>query len=154
MHSDDIEYNLRYRIITVSSSRTIENDISGNKMAELIGKNYERSIVKDDEVEILGELFCNYNKFDVFIYIGGTGASRLDQTSIALRKIADKEFSGFGELFRAKSGGYFPYISDASMFTYKKKIIFSIPGSENAQPVAYEIISRIVNHTYHELTKE
>lgn len=132
----------------------MENDVSGQAMGKLVGKNYLRSIIKDDEVQILSELFCNYNKTDVFIYLGGTGVSRLDQTSIAIRKIADKEVPGFGELFRKNSGGVFPYISDASLFIYSGKIIFTLPGSEDAQKIAYGVINDIIFHLYHEITKE
>ncbi len=153
MHHLEKNYDLKYKIITVSSSRNLENDLSGKLMEKLI-KNGYRTIVKDDEVQILNELFNDYYNYDVFIYIGGTGISRLDQTSIAVRKIADKEIKGFGELFRVKSGGIFPYISDASLFIYKNKIIFTLPGSENAQETAHNIINEIINHLYYELNKE
>lgn len=153
MHHLEKNYDLKYKIITVSSSRNLDNDISGKLMEKLI-KNSYRTIVKDDEIQILYELFKDYNNYDVFIYIGGTGISRLDQTSIAIRKISDKEIKGFGELFRNKSGGIFPYISDASLFIYKNKIIFTLPGSENAQETAFNIINEIINHLYYEINKE
>ena len=154
IHHEDKKYNLRYRIVTVSTSRTMENDRSGTIMEELLENKASRGLVKDDEVMILSDLFINYGSTDVFIYIGGTGISRLDQTSMAIRKIADREVRGFGELFREKSGGVFPYISDASLFIYKKKIIFTVPGSEDAQKIAFEIINGMVNHLYHEINKE
>ncbi len=154
IHHEEHEYNLRYRIITVSSTRTLNTDISGDKMESYIGNNCSRSLVRDDEKEILSEFFLNYGDSDVFIYIGGTGVSRLDRTSLALRKIADKEMPGFGELFRQKSGGVFPYLSDSSLFIYREKIIFTLPGSADAQEVAYSIIKEIVPHLYHEITKE
>ena len=154
IHHEEHEYNLRYRIITVSSTRTLDTDISGDKMESYIGNNSSRSLIRDDEKEILSEFFLNYSDSDVFIYIGGTGVSRLDRTSLALRKIGDKEMPGFGELFRQKSGGVFPYLSDASLFIYRTKIIFTLPGSADAQEVAYSIIKEIVPHLYHEITKE
>ena len=154
IHHEDKKYSLRYRIVTVSTSRTMENDRSGTIMEELLENTASRGLVKDDEVMILSDLFINYGSTDVFIYIGGTGISRLDQTSMAIRKIADREVRGFGELFREKSGGVFPYISDASLFIYKKKIIFTVPGSEDAQKIAFEIINGTVNHLYHEINKE
>lgn len=129
-------------------------DISGDKMEKFIGSNCSRALIKDDEVQILSELYINFTDTDVFIYIGGTGVSRLDQTSLALRKIADKEMPGFGQLFREKSGGVFPYLSDASLFIYKNKILFTLPGSPDAQEKAYSIIKEIVPHLYHEISKE
>jgi molybdenum cofactor biosynthesis protein B len=154
IHHEEHTYNLRYRIITVSSSRTPDTDKSGSAMEKLIGGNSSRSLVRDNEVGILGELFCNYETSDIFIYIGGTGVSGLDQTSIAIRKIADKEMPGFGQLFRMKSGGTFPYLSDASLFIYKKKIVFTLPGSVDAQGVAYGIIKEMATHLFHEINKE
>ncbi len=154
MHHSDVKYDLRYLIITVSSSRNKDNDVSGKIMADLIKQNCSRSMVRDDEVQILNELFYNYNKYDVFIYIGGTGASKFDQTSLSIRKICEKEIPGFGEVFRSRSGGIFPYLSDASLFIYKGKIIFTLPGSEQAQNIAFGIIKEIVGHLYHEVNKE
>ena len=154
IHHENHQYNLNYRIITVSTTRTLANDESGTIMEQLIGGKSTRGLVKDDEVMILTELFKNYENTDVYIFIGGTGISRLDQTSVSIRKIADKEVPGFGQLFREKSGGIFPYISDASLFIYKKKIIFTLPGSEDAQKIGLEIIKGLVNHLYHEINKE
>ncbi|AGO61764.1 molybdenum cofactor biosynthesis protein B [Ferroplasma acidarmanus Fer1] len=154
IHHEDHEYSLRYRIITVSSTRTPDTDISGDKMESYIGNKSSRSLIRDDEKEILSEFFLNYSDSDIFIYIGGTGVSRLDRTSLVLRKIADKEMPGFGELFRQKSGGVFPYLSNASLFIYREKIIFTLPGSEDAQEIAYSIIKEMVPHLYHEITKE
>ncbi len=132
----------------------MENDQSGNIMENLLNNKASRGLVKDDEVMILSEIFKNYENTDVFIFIGGTGISRLDQTSKSLRKIADREVPGFGQLFREKSGGIFPYMSDASLFIYQKKIIFTLPGSEDAQKIGFEIINDLVNHIYHEINKE
>ncbi len=154
IHHENHDYKLRYRIITVSSTRTLNSDVSGDKMAGFIGGDCSRSLVKDDEPMILSDLFVNYGNTDVFIYIGGTGVSRLDQTSLALRKIADKEMPGFGQLFREKSGGTFPYLSDASLFIYRGKILFTLPGSLDAQETAYNIIKEIAPHLYHEIHKE
>ena len=132
----------------------MENDQSGNIMENLLNNKASRGLVKDDEVMILSEIFKNYENTDVFIFIGGTGISRLDQTSKSLRKIADREVPGFGQLFREKSGGIFPYMSDASLFIYQKKIIFTLPGSEDAQKIGFEIINDLLNHIYHEINKE
>ena len=132
----------------------MENDESGTLMEKLLNNGAARSLVKDDEIMILSELFRNFENTDVFIYIGGTGISRLDQTSRSIRRIADREVPGFGQLFREKSGGIFPYISDAALFIYRNKIIFTLPGSEDAQKIAFEIISKMVNHLYHEINKE
>ncbi len=132
----------------------MENDESGTIMEQLLGGKASRGLVKDDEVMILSEFFKNYEDTDIYIFIGGTGISKLDQTSVSIRKIADKEVPGFGQLFREKSGGIFPYISDASLFIYKKKIIFTLPGAEDAQKIGFEIINGLVNHLYHEINKE
>ncbi len=156
-HHGERHYNLRFIVVTVSSTRTKETDVSGKSMVNMLSKDYKNicfDIVKDDEIEILSSLFKNINDYDVFIFIGGTGISSKDTTSLSIRKIADREVIGFGELFRNRSGGVFPYISDASLFIYKKRIIFTLPGSEDAQPVAYEIIKNIIDHLYYELNKE
>ncbi len=156
VHKDERRYDLSILIITVSSTRTIENDETGKKLENFFekeGYKVSRRICVDSQSEILKSILCNYDN-DVFILNGGTGASRLDLTVQTIEKIAEKEIRGFGEMFRARSGGILPYISNASLFIRERKQIFCIPGSPEAAELAYEIVSGMMNHLYTELNKE
>ncbi|MGC8546613.1 MAG: molybdopterin-binding protein [Thermoplasmata archaeon] len=156
VHNDNKKYDLKVLVLTVSSTRSIENDETGRKLESLFkndGYAVSRKICTDDESEILKLIFCNYEN-DIFVINGGTGASRKDVTVRAIEKIAEKEIRGFGELFRERSGGILPYISNASLFIRGKKELFCIPGSPDAAEIAYKVIGGMMNHLYTELNKE
>ena len=93
-------------LLTVSDTRTIENDKSGDTLQERIlqaGHDvYDRYIVKDDVVQIktkLNKLIDNKD-VDVVITTGGTGITGRDLTPEVFNEILEKEIPGFGELFR------------------------------------------------------
>ena len=96
-------------LLTVTDTRTIENDKSGailvQKIKEQNHKLVDRKIVKDEKnkiKEILSE-WIKSNELDVIITTGGTGLTGRDITPEAIKEIADKEIPGFGELFRELS---------------------------------------------------
>ncbi|WP_297025689.1 MogA/MoaB family molybdenum cofactor biosynthesis protein [Thermoplasma sp.] len=157
-HHGETHYNLRIKIITVSSTRTSETDESGN----ILEKRFERystsrSIVRDDPVQILSELFRDFNEFDAFVYNGGTGVSRYDLTSVTIRKVSDKEVPGFGEIFRRRSedqAGIFAYMSSADLFIVFGKPVFVLPGSPKAQDIGADIILDMIDHIIYETRKE
>ena len=93
-------------LLTVTDTRTIDNDKSGGILVKKIGEaNHsliDRKICKDnkkDIVIILKEWIKN-EKIDVIITTGGTGLTGRDITPEALEDIADKHIPGFGEVFR------------------------------------------------------
>ncbi|PYB68784.1 molybdenum cofactor biosynthesis protein [Thermoplasma sp. Kam2015] len=157
-HHGERHYDLRIKIITVSSTRTMETDESGNILAERF-KDYrvKRSLVKDDPVQILSELFVDFGEYDVFVYNGGTGVSRYDVTSTTLRKVAEKQVAGFGEIFRRRSegqAGIFAYLSSADLFIIFGKPVFSLPGSPKAQDIGADLILELIDHIIYETMKE
>ncbi len=156
VHKNDARYPLKILIVTVSATRTSRTDTSGDNIKRLFedaGYKTEKVIVRDDETEILRSYFCNID-FDVYVFVGGTGASKFDLTVESLRKIATKKMEGFGELFRSKSSEDFAYMSDASLFTRGRQQLYCVPGSPDAIGIAFSTISSLMNHIHHELTKE
>ncbi len=93
-------------ILTVSDSRTIATDASGNVLAERIAAAghhlVERKLVADDIDAIVTALraWVAEPGVDVVITTGGTGVTGRDVTPEAVRVVCDKEIPGFGELFR------------------------------------------------------
>ena len=73
-------------LLTVSDTRTIENDKSGDSLQERILKAghtvYDRYIVKDDVVQIKNKLnkLIDNKDVDVVITTGGTGITGRDLT--------------------------------------------------------------------------
>jgi len=154
-------YDLTFSVITVSTTRTKENDASGKTIIDLIEKQKYRvthyEIVKDDIVQIRKAFFNSITRSDVIIFNGGTGISKLDQTPEALTPYL-KILPGFGEIFRLLSYndiGTSAIMSRALAGIYENKIVFLLPGSPNACKLALEkIILNEVNHIFYEINKE
>ena len=128
-------------VITLSDTRSYNDDKSGNTLKELIiEKGHEVShyqIIKD-EPSILTPIVENLAKSDehhVIITTGGTGLTGRDNTIDAIKKISEIEIPGFGELFRQlsyKKIGTSTIQSRTSAFLINKKYIFCLPGSTSA----------------------
>jgi molybdenum cofactor biosynthesis protein B len=138
-------------VLTVSDSRTLENDKSGDYLVNSILKDGHvcdfRKIVIDDVNKILKILnsWLDNASIDVIIITGGTGITGRDVTPEAIKKVKDKDIPGFGEIFRYlsyKKIGTSSIQSRASACIAKKKFIFSLPGSPSACKDAWEGIIR------------
>ncbi len=93
-------------ILTVSDSRTLADDRSGDALVERLSAAghflADRAIVKDD-ADVIAATFREWIDdpgVDAVISTGGTGVTGRDVTPEALMQVADKEIPGFGELFR------------------------------------------------------
>ncbi len=141
--------SINIAVLTVSDSRTLANDKSGDYLEKnIIASGHvciKREIIKDD-VSLLLEQFDYWlqNKdIDVIISTGGTGITGRDVTPEALDRIKDKYIPGFGELFRYISYqkiGSSTIQSRAIACISKGKFIFSLPGSPSACKDAWENI--------------
>ena len=134
-------------LLTVTDTRTIDNDKSGGILVKKIQEaNHiliERKLCKDnkdDIVFILKEWLKN-NKIDVIITTGGTGLTGRDITPEALEEIAEKHIPGFGEVFRnisLKTVGTSAIQSRACAVLSNGKYVFVLPGSSGGVTDAWE----------------
>ena len=96
-------------LLTVSDTRVLENDNSGNLLADRIEGSghvlFDRKIVKDDvfDIQKISKQWIKCSNVEVIISTGGTGLTGRDVSPEAFRSIFDKEIEGFGELFRFHS---------------------------------------------------
>ncbi|MBK8208860.1 MAG: molybdenum cofactor biosynthesis protein B [Rhodospirillales bacterium] len=136
-------------ILTVSDSRTIATDASGNVLAERIAAAghhlVERKLVADDIDAIVTALraWAAEPGVDVVITTGGTGVTGRDMTPEAVRVVCDKEIPGFGELFRWLSYariGTSTVQSRALAVVANGTYIFALPGSPGACKDAWDDI--------------
>ena len=136
-------------VLTVSDSRTLETDKSGDYLVNSILKEGHtcnfRKIVIDDVNEILKILnsWLDNVSIDVIIITGGTGITGRDVTPEALNKVKEKDIPGFGEIFRYisyKKIGTSSIQSRASACIAKNTFVFSLPGSPGACKDAWENI--------------
>ena len=156
VHKEALNRKFSILIITVSTSRTKETDTSGEnlKVAFLERPNsVDKIVCRDNEEQILNAFYSNQDH-DIFIFVGGTGPSKWDMTVQSIRKIAEKEMIGFGELFRAESKEKFAYLSNTTLFIKGRKQLYCVPGSPDATEVAFSVISSMMGHLYEELYKE
>lgn len=145
-------------IITVSTTRTRENDTSGNTIREILTKAGIRvqhyAIIPDNIESIRAEVYYAMKNSNCVILNGGTGLTHDDCTIEAIAPILEKKIDGFGELFRMKSYeeiGTSSMLSRALAGTCHGKAIFCIPGSTPAVSLATTelIIPEIVHILSH-----
>ena len=138
-------FPLGIAVLTISDTRSLEDDRSGTTLAErLTGAGHrlaDRAIVPDDVEAIRGRVqgWIADPSIDVIITTGGTGITSRDTTYEAVASLLEKELPGFGELFRALS---FQEIGSAAMMSRATaglvagRILIALPGSEAAVRLA------------------
>ncbi len=142
---------LEVAVLTVSDTRTEENDTSGQYLGEALrGAGHrvaDHQIVKDDVYQIRAVLsaWIADPGVDAVLMTGGTGFSGRDSTPEAVAPLFDKEIEGFGEVFRALSLqeiGSSTVQSRALGGFANNTVIFCMPGSTGACRTAWEGIIR------------
>lgn len=128
-------------LLTISDSRTPDNDRSGDTLAQRIadaGHSLKARAISLDKVEdILARLhgWIDDPEIDVIITTGGTGVTGRDVTPEAIETVQDKPIPGFGELFRwlsYQSIGTSTIQSRACACVARGTYIFALPGSTGA----------------------
>ena len=136
-------------VITISDSRTIKNDSSGDILEKRIVDSghhmIKRTIIPDDLQQIKDTLnsMSKEKEVDCIITTGGTGLTGRDITPEALDEIADKHIPGFGEIFRyysLETVGTSSIQSRASAVLANGKYIFALPGSSGGVTDAWDKI--------------
>ena len=139
--------NVNIALLTVTDTRTFENDKSGDilvkKIEEAKHSLVDRKICKDNKEDIVKILknWSNQKKIDVIITTGGTGLTGRDITPEAIDEIADKHIPGFGEVFRTislKTVGTSAIQSRACAVLANGKYIFALPGSSGRVTDAWD----------------
>ena len=150
--------NVNIAILTVTDTRTFENDKSGailvKKIKEAKHNLIDRKICKDNKKDIKKILkkWLKKKNVDVIITTGGTGLTGRDITPEAIDEIADKHIAGFGEVFRnlsLKTIGTSAIQSRACAVLAKGKYVFALPGSSGGVTDAWDGILKYqldINH--------
>ena len=136
-------------VLTVSDTRTEENDKSGDTLVERVKKAghhlVEKRIVKD-ELSLLKDTLREWidsSEVDVIIATGGTGVTGRDVTPEAFESLYEKSIPGFGELFRWLSYQNIKTSTIQSRATAgvaKGTFLFALPGSTGACKDAWDMI--------------
>jgi molybdopterin adenylyltransferase len=140
---------LRCAVMTLSTTRTKENDTGGGGIREgLLGAGHEivwYEILKDDAASISSALseLKTHTDLDIIVATGGTGISPMDVTIEAARPLFDKELTAFGVMFTLLSHeqvGMACLLSRATAGVMGDKVVFCLPGSPKACKLAMEKI--------------
>jgi len=134
-------------VLTVSDTRTLETDNSGQAIANLLeaaGHTVAaRELVPDDPVKVADAIRAHLGRKHVSAVIttGGTGVTARDTTYEAVSALFDKQLDGFGELFRMLSYeqiGAAAMLSRACAGVVTGCPVFVLPGAEAAVRLAME----------------
>jgi len=146
-HRQQAPGSVRCAVITVSDTRTPENDTSGQYMQQALTQAGHTvsayAIVKDEPEEIRRLLlhFIQAEDTDAILLSGGTGLSPRDGTYEVVQSCLEKELTGFGELFRYLSYediGAAAMMSRATAGVARGTVLVSMPGSSAAVRLALD----------------
>jgi molybdopterin adenylyltransferase len=145
-HRESAPEHVRLAVLTISDTRTPENDTGGDTIEELMrGAGHEiveRRIVRDDAARIRTEI---------------VNLLARDTTYEVVSRMIEKKLDGFGEIFRALSYeeiGAAAILSRAVAGTVGTKLVACLPGSRNAVRLAVEkLLVPEISHVIFELRK-
>ena len=136
-------------VLTISNSRTLADDRSGDTLAERIREAghflASRALVRDSIEAIRRQMrqWLKSDAVDVVISTGGTGLTGYDVTIEAVRPLFEKEIEGFSIAFHYVSFGKIgtsTVQSRATAGVAKGKYIFCLPGSPGACRDGWDLI--------------
>ncbi len=140
---------VRIAILTVSDTRSLSEDKSGDILVERLEKAghtlADRKIIKDERADISAQLrdWCANPEIDVVISTGGTGLTGRDVTVEAHRDVYEKEIDAFGTVFTHVSMakiGTSAVQSRATGGVANGTYLFALPGSTGACKDAWDEI--------------
>ncbi len=146
-HSCDLSGIGKVAVVTLSDTRTSQNDIGGDTIVELATRSghriVKRILLKEDPRQIAETVqqLADDTTVEVILITGGTGIARRDTTYETIAGMLTREIPGYGELFRSLS---FKEIGTAAMLSRAQggllgqTLLFTMPGSPGAVRLAME----------------
>lgn len=140
---------VRIAVLTVSDTRTADDDRSGNTLVErLTAAGHiltKRAIIRDERADIAQQLrdWVADPAIDVIISTGGTGLTGRDVSVEAHRDVYEKEIDAFGTVFTIVSMqkiGTSAVQSRATAGVAGGTYLFALPGSPGACRDAWDEI--------------
>lgn len=142
---------VRIAVLTVSDTRTEEDDTSGALLADMIGKSghdvVDQAIVPDERAAIRAQVskWIADPEIDAVVSTGGTGLTGRDVTPEAVRPLFDKEIDGFNVVWHMvsyQSVGLSTLQSRACAGVANGTFVFCLPGSNGAVRDGWEKVIR------------
>ncbi|KPA13081.1 molybdenum cofactor biosynthesis protein B [Candidatus Magnetomorum sp. HK-1] len=158
-HKGNAPNILGIAIVTVSTSRTMDTDTSGQWMIKKIykeGHRLETHLIVADDQEIIQKTVIELSKqpqVNVILMSGGTGLGPDDVTIEAVSPLFTKNIPAFGYIFSTLS---YETIDSAALLSratagcIQDTLVFCMPGSKNAVKLACkQLIFCELNHIFH-----
>jgi molybdenum cofactor biosynthesis protein B len=159
-HRKKLNRRVRVGVLSMSTTRTLAEDKSGQWIAKALKKDGHEIIchrLLPDDRQVIAETVVSVTgqyRPDALLLTGGTGISPRDVTIEAVGPLFDKEMSAFGVLFAQLS---FEEIDSAALLSRSaagiigSTAVFCMPGSLNACKLALNALIlpelvHLVNH--------
>lgn len=132
---------LNIAILTLSDTRTLSTDTSGDTLRDLLTAAGHQLVARElcvDNIYAMRAIVSRWiadADIHVVITTGGTGFTHRDSTPEALMPLFDRTIDGFGELFRRLSYdeiGSSTVQSRCCAGLANKTLVFCLPGSTGA----------------------
>ncbi|HVF47254.1 MAG TPA: MogA/MoaB family molybdenum cofactor biosynthesis protein [Pyrinomonadaceae bacterium] len=141
-------------IITVSDTRREDDDLSGNKLAELltlVGAEIRvRRNITDDLLHLRETLYMLTERPDINLIVttGGTGFGPRDNTPEATRAVIEREAPGLAEAMRRETSANTPMamLSRGICGIRGTTLIINLPGSPKAVEECFAVVRPILAH--------
>ena len=146
-HHDHDVASVGAAVVTISSSRNLDSDPSGDAIRDLLEADghrvVTREVIRDDRDRIQATVnqLVDRRDVDVVVTTGGTGVTPDDVTVEAVGPLFDKHLPGFGELFRRRSEesvGTKVIATRAAAGVVDAVPVFALPGSVDAVELGVE----------------
>jgi molybdopterin adenylyltransferase len=141
-------------VLSVSDTRTPDNDVSGDALIELLrsigAEVAEKLIISDDLNDLRETLYVLTEREDVNLIMttGGTGFGPRDNIPEATRTVIEREAPGLAEAMRAETMKNTPFamLSRGVCGVRGKTLIINLPGSPKGVMECFGVVRPILHH--------
>jgi len=145
---------IRAFIVTVSDTRTLDSDLSGDRMAELLiaaGADVTGKIIVSDELDGLRNtlhVVAERDDVNLILTSGGTGFGPRDNTPEATQAVIEREAPGLAEAMRRETYPKTPLtmLSRGVCGIRGDTLIINLPGSPKGVEECFEVIRPVLQH--------
>ncbi|HEY2847528.1 MAG TPA: MogA/MoaB family molybdenum cofactor biosynthesis protein [Pyrinomonadaceae bacterium] len=145
---------IRAAVVTVSDTRGATDDLSGDRLVQLLEREgieiTERLIVSDDLEPLRRKLLSIAERpdIDLILTTGGTGFSPRDNTPEATRAVIEREAPGITEAMRRETSVKTPMsmLSRGIAGIRGKTLIINLPGSPKAVEECFNVLRPVLGH--------
>ncbi|MFM9904142.1 MAG: molybdenum cofactor biosynthesis protein B [Pyrinomonadaceae bacterium] len=147
-------------IVTVSDTRTMADDLSGDRLEQLLGslgaEIIERLIVNDELEHIRNTLYTLTEREDINLIVttGGTGFGPRDNTPEATLSVIEREAPGLSEAMRRETASLHPFamLSRGVCGIRGRTLIINLPGSPKGVEECFEVIRPVLQHAISQIS--